>query len=55
MLTCVKAKAWLSLLGRVTAGHVTPVDWCLLSQLVHWPAGVSVKCLQVDQAAAADL
>ena len=38
-----EAEAWLALLGRVTA----------VANSGYWTAGVSVKCLQVDRAAAA--
>jgi hypothetical protein len=42
-----QAEAWLSLLDHITA-VANPI-------LPSWTAGVSVKCLQMDQAAAADL
>ena len=51
LLAHVKAEACLSLLG-----HATTADSCLLSQLLlNWTAGVSMKCLQVDRAAATNL
>jgi hypothetical protein len=47
LLTWAEAEAWLFLLGCVTSvANLT---------LLNWTAGVSVKCLWVDWAAAADL
>ena len=45
LLTQAEAEAWLSL-----PGHVTTVA---NPTLLNWTAGVSVKCMQEDQAAAA--
>jgi hypothetical protein len=49
LLTCAEAEAWLALLASATR------CWFLFAvpTLPYWTAGVSVKCLRVDHAAAA--
>jgi hypothetical protein len=47
LLTQAKAEAWPSLLGHVTTIS-NPTLW-------NWTDGVSVKCLQIDRVADANL
>lgn len=52
LLTCAtSAEAWLSRLG-----HSTTADSILFAilTLLNWTAGIIMKCLQMDQAAAVD-